>query len=36
MNKIHLKRLKRKQKLQGRITCHGNTTGCKREHLFKS
>ena len=33
MNKIYLKRLKRKIKLKGRIKCHGTKTNCKLEHL---
>lgn len=34
MNKIHLKRLKRKRKLEGRIECHGNNSPCKIIHPF--
>lgn len=33
INKIHLKRLKRKKKMGGRIKCHGNKFCCKIEHL---
>ena len=33
MNKIFLKRLKRKRKLAGRVECHGNKFSCFSEHL---
>ena len=38
MDRIGLKRLKRKRKLQGRIKCHGGKSACthQRKLMFKS
>jgi hypothetical protein len=34
-NKIHLKRLKRKEKLEARFKCHGNKFHCEIEHPLR-
>mgnify|MGYP001560671442 CR=1 FL=1 len=33
MDRIGLKRLKRKRKLNGRIKCHGDKSSCKFHHI---
>lgn len=35
INAIHLKRLKRKRKLCGRVQCHGNKYACSGVHSFR-